>query len=80
MSIYYDKKHLTMAVQQRKQIDEKYAKWANTINMKQLKTQECPQHFPTPRPKFNYPVGTSKRNMAVSRKVQLEILSIRKTH
>lgn len=59
------KKIFARDVQVRKQIDEKYKRYAEKINIKLLRSQECPKRFPKPRPQFKYPRGTSIRDMAI---------------
>lgn len=65
ITINYDRKHFDQENLKRKAIDEKYLGHARNINSLCLKGQECPKRSPDPRPQFNYPVGTSQRDMAI---------------
>ncbi|XP_076292572.1 uncharacterized protein LOC143214906 isoform X2 [Lasioglossum baleicum] len=69
--INYDRKHFMRDSLERKAIDEKYKCNAKKINSQCFKGQECPKRFPDPRPQFNYPVGTSNRDMAVNKWIAL---------
>ncbi|XP_076642433.1 uncharacterized protein LOC143353188 [Halictus rubicundus] len=65
ITIYYDKNHFMRQTLERKKIDEKYRDYAMRINSQSFKGHECPKRFPNPRPNFDYPVGTSIRDMAI---------------
>ncbi|XP_076240202.1 uncharacterized protein LOC143182825 [Calliopsis andreniformis] len=65
ITIFYEKKSFAVTNQMRMKIDEKYRKNAKTIDINLLKNKECPKRFLNPRPRFNYPCGTSIRDMAI---------------
>ncbi|KZC06984.1 hypothetical protein WN55_08868 [Dufourea novaeangliae] len=65
ITIFHEKKHFEIQNLERKKIDDKYYKYAKNINSGVLRKEECPKNFPNPRPKFNYPIGTSVCDMAI---------------
>ncbi|OAD53062.1 hypothetical protein WN48_10864 [Eufriesea mexicana] len=65
ITIFYDKQHFQKTIWQRQEIDKKYNTYVKNIDIKVLKFQELPKRMVKPRPKFNYPDGTNKHDIAI---------------